>query len=116
MAYVTIFGDMNTFLDEADSSYKFLHALSESMPMCDLKRGVTDISQIQEGDVCNVYCAQSTCDAAKKYIDTHRHTLTKCSTVNYLKNGSLEIDESRLVDGQGCHQAIREWNQKNREH
>lgn len=113
MEYRTIKEGINDVIRNASKDDKFIHALSESLPQCDLKRGVDKVEDIVEGDACNVYCAQASCDAAKKYMKEHASHFARCSSVNYLKEGSIRMDADLLVDGFVCHDAIHKWNSQN---
>ena len=102
--------------DVTGISHVFVHALSDTMPACDLRRGVIAASDIEWGDVCHVYCAQPSCSAAKDHIATHAEEFGRCAVVEYLSEGALAIEPSLLVDGTACHTAIQEWNaQKGRD-
>ena len=102
--------NINTYMVVNAPKEKVIHALSESMPMCDLASGVDAVDTIQRGDVCNVYCAQQTCDAAVNFIKDHIDDFEKCQRIHYWKQGSIEIDEALLKDGSACKTAIRAWN------
>ena len=106
----TRYRNINAYMVQKPPEEKIMHALSDTMPMCDLASGVDDVKTIQFGDVCNVYCAQKTCDAAVRYMNEHKNDFKKCKHINYWKQGSIEIDEALLADGQACKEAIREWN------
>lgn len=88
----------------------FIHALHEKMPECDLKRGVNSLEDIKEGDMCHVYCAQSTCSAAIRYMNDHTDKFSKCGTIHYVHRGSIDIKEEKLVDGMKCHSNIEAYN------
>ena len=107
MSYTTINSDINEFL-QSNPGDIYINALSESMPFCNILGKSATVNDIKTGDVCNVYCAQPSCDAAKKYLKSH--DFSKCSRVNYLKQGALHINKSLLQNGDECHNAIHEWN------
>jgi hypothetical protein len=91
----------------------FINALSDTMPQCDLKRGVNTLSDIKNGDMCHVYCAQSSCSAAIDHMNSNKDVYSKCKVIHYIHKGAIDMDKANLNDGARCHADILAYNSKN---
>jgi hypothetical protein len=95
----------------------FLNVLESEMPECN--RGEGDrMVRLDDGggreEVCNVYCAQRSCGAAREYLSAHEGALRdRCGSVRYLHGGALEMDASDLADGRACHAKVVGFNLQN---
>lgn len=89
----------------------FLNALSDKLPECDRKEGMSTLSELTHADMCYVYCAQRSCGAATAYMQENEAELReKCSMITYLHNGALGMERDHLVDGATCHRKITDAN------
>lgn len=94
-----------------EPSVVYINALADTMPECDRAKDMTTLESLRHADVCNVYCAQKTCGAAKTFMEKHQDELRqKCSMVAYLERGALAMKADDLVDGPKCHSRIAEFN------
>lgn len=88
----------------------FINALGDKMPECDLKKGVHTSEDIKNGDMCHIYCAQSSCSAAIQYMNDHVDDFQKCDTIHYLHQGAIKMEKNKLKDGDTCHANIEAYN------
>jgi len=93
----------------------FINALAETLPDCDRKNDMATLvdleSQSDKKERCYVYCAKSTCDAAKTFMATHAERLgDACEKVIYLPGGATEMEANDLVGGGKCHASITKSN------
>lgn len=89
----------------------YLNTLSSNLPECDRKNDMSTLEDGMHADMCYVYCAQRSCNAAKTFLEEHQTELReKCSMITYLHNGAIEMAQEELVDGPVCHQKIVESN------
>ena len=89
----------------------FINALHENMPECNLKRGNNKLSDIREGDMCHVYCAQSSCAAAIQYMNENKEQFLKCDVIHYIHQGAINMHEKHLSKGDECHLKIKAYNE-----
>lgn len=95
-----------------DGSVGFFNALSENLPECNRIDHLKDVVDFEPLDVCFVYCAQKSCDAAEKFMEKHASILREgCNTITYLHSGAVAMNPDELVAGEKCHQKIREHNE-----
>lgn len=88
----------------------FINALGDTMPECNLKDGVHTSEDIKNGDMCYVYCAQSSCSAAIRYMNDRVEDFKKCDTIHYLHQGAIGMEKNNLKDGDTCHAKIEAYN------
>ena len=106
-----VFVCCNDALEEHDGPV--IHALHSKMPECSLKQEMTMPWQIERGDVCRVYCAQSSCSAALDMLGERVDDFERCDKILYMHEGSREMEPSVLRDGEACHNKIDEYNAAN---
>ena len=87
----------------------YLNALSESLPECDRKTDMITLDKMNGlYDVCTVYCAKSSCNAAEQFVETNHAKLDQhCEEIKVYKEGALAMPQSELVNGEVCHRKIQ---------
>ena len=72
----------------------FINAIREKMPEYNLKVGINGLDDVKEGDLCNIYCAQSSCSDAIEYMNDNKDDLMKCDKIYYLHQGAIKMEKN----------------------